>query len=433
MAESRPEERADPASPTRPTEPIAPPARRRISERRCRRLGPHPATARAHAEDRSLPPVPQARRGRHGRGLGGGARCARSAPRGAEAHQGQRREPDGALRGRARALALMQHPASRDLRCRHGTDGRPYFAMELVEGVPLTLYCDAQRLDLEARLRLFQKVCRRRPACASQGHHPPRSQTVERAGHRAGRDAQPEGHRLRGRQGGRASAHRRHTDQRLGRDACLRQSRADASQRRRHRRRHPQRRLFALDDALRAPGGRVAVRGLESPARIDLRAPAPPQRGGAAAPQRAPCRAPRSRRACGGSTHRRCGVAAPPHRRSRLDRRQGPRARSGKALRIGRRPVRRSRPAPPRRARGRRAAERDLSPAQARHSPPGRGRVSGGLRGPVIGFAATMAVQARRIAGERDAPPAKRRRPRRSPSFCSRPSARPIRGRAAAT
>lgn len=38
-------------------------------------------------------------------------------------------------------------------------DGRPWFAMELVDGVPLTQYCDEQRLDVERRLRLFLAVC----------------------------------------------------------------------------------------------------------------------------------------------------------------------------------------------------------------------------------------------------------------------------------
>ena len=39
-------------------------------------------------------------------------------------------------------------------------DGRPYLAMELVAGgAPLTAYCDARRLPVEARLRLFLDVC----------------------------------------------------------------------------------------------------------------------------------------------------------------------------------------------------------------------------------------------------------------------------------
>src|SRR5262249_9099134 len=37
--------------------------------------------------------------------------------------------------------------------------GRPYFVMELVEGVPITRYCDEARLDPRRRLELFLPVC----------------------------------------------------------------------------------------------------------------------------------------------------------------------------------------------------------------------------------------------------------------------------------
>ena len=39
-----------------------------------------------------------------------------------------------------------------------GQAGRPYFVMEYVKGQPIDRYCDAERLSLEARLRLFQVV-----------------------------------------------------------------------------------------------------------------------------------------------------------------------------------------------------------------------------------------------------------------------------------
>jgi tetratricopeptide (TPR) repeat protein len=38
-------------------------------------------------------------------------------------------------------------------------DGRPYFAMEYVEGLPITTYCDQRRLGVDQRLRLFEDVC----------------------------------------------------------------------------------------------------------------------------------------------------------------------------------------------------------------------------------------------------------------------------------
>ena len=37
--------------------------------------------------------------------------------------------------------------------------GRPYFVMELIDGPPITRYCDDQRLSIEQRLQLFIPVC----------------------------------------------------------------------------------------------------------------------------------------------------------------------------------------------------------------------------------------------------------------------------------
>jgi eukaryotic-like serine/threonine-protein kinase len=38
-------------------------------------------------------------------------------------------------------------------------EGRPYFVMELVKGVPITRYCDEHRLTPKQRLELFVPVC----------------------------------------------------------------------------------------------------------------------------------------------------------------------------------------------------------------------------------------------------------------------------------
>ena len=58
------------------------------------------------------------------------------------------------------ALALMDHPnIARVLDAGSTPDGRPYFAMELVKGVPLTKFCDDQRLSIRERLELFMPVC----------------------------------------------------------------------------------------------------------------------------------------------------------------------------------------------------------------------------------------------------------------------------------
>src|ERR1700722_2643177 len=38
-------------------------------------------------------------------------------------------------------------------------DGIPYLVMELVDGVPIDDYCDARKLNISSRLRLFRQVC----------------------------------------------------------------------------------------------------------------------------------------------------------------------------------------------------------------------------------------------------------------------------------
>jgi len=38
-------------------------------------------------------------------------------------------------------------------------DGTAYIVMEYVDGIPIDVYCDSNRLDIEARLKLFQTVC----------------------------------------------------------------------------------------------------------------------------------------------------------------------------------------------------------------------------------------------------------------------------------
>ncbi len=57
-------------------------------------------------------------------------------------------------------LARLDHPnIARLLDGGLTDDGRPYFVMEYVEGKPITDYCDEQRLSVNARLQLFQKIC----------------------------------------------------------------------------------------------------------------------------------------------------------------------------------------------------------------------------------------------------------------------------------
>ncbi len=58
------------------------------------------------------------------------------------------------------ALALMDHPnIAKVLDGATLEDGRPYFVMELVHGVSITQFCDANKLPNRERLRLFIDVC----------------------------------------------------------------------------------------------------------------------------------------------------------------------------------------------------------------------------------------------------------------------------------
>jgi len=58
------------------------------------------------------------------------------------------------------ALALMDHPNIAKVLDAGATDsGRPFFVMELVRGIPITRYCDENKLDTQQRLDLFIRVC----------------------------------------------------------------------------------------------------------------------------------------------------------------------------------------------------------------------------------------------------------------------------------
>ena len=57
-------------------------------------------------------------------------------------------------------LAMMDHPnIAKVFDAGTTRGGRPYFVMELVEGVPVTRYCDDHNLNLRERLELFIPVC----------------------------------------------------------------------------------------------------------------------------------------------------------------------------------------------------------------------------------------------------------------------------------
>jgi serine/threonine protein kinase len=58
------------------------------------------------------------------------------------------------------ALAMMEHPGIAKVFDAGATaTGRPYFVMELVRGMSITAFCDAQEYDTRRRLELFTEVC----------------------------------------------------------------------------------------------------------------------------------------------------------------------------------------------------------------------------------------------------------------------------------
>jgi len=81
------------------------------------------------------------------------------------------------------ALAMMEH-ANIATVFDAGTsdDGRPYFVMELVQGLPITKYCDSNRLSTRDRLELF----------VPKRNHSSRPQTQQRDGRHSGWSAGPQ-------------------------------------------------------------------------------------------------------------------------------------------------------------------------------------------------------------------------------------------------
>ena len=58
------------------------------------------------------------------------------------------------------ALALMNHPNIAKVFDAGATEqGRPFFVMECVKGMPISEYCDKHRLNTRQRLELFNQVC----------------------------------------------------------------------------------------------------------------------------------------------------------------------------------------------------------------------------------------------------------------------------------
>ncbi|MBX9579401.1 MAG: serine/threonine protein kinase [Gemmataceae bacterium] len=58
------------------------------------------------------------------------------------------------------AIALMDHPHIAKVFDAGVAEGLPYLVLELVDGPPVTAYCDARELTVRRRLELFVAVCR---------------------------------------------------------------------------------------------------------------------------------------------------------------------------------------------------------------------------------------------------------------------------------
>jgi len=70
------------------------------------------------------------------------------------------REVVARFQSERQALAMMDHPAIAKVFDAGSTlEGRPYFVMEYVPGLPITTYCDEHKLTLRQRLELFIQVC----------------------------------------------------------------------------------------------------------------------------------------------------------------------------------------------------------------------------------------------------------------------------------
>ncbi len=69
-------------------------------------------------------------------------------------------ESEARFRSERQALADLRHPhIARLLDGGRSSDGRPWFAMELIEGLRIDRHCETHRLERAARLRLFLQVC----------------------------------------------------------------------------------------------------------------------------------------------------------------------------------------------------------------------------------------------------------------------------------
>ena len=108
------------------------------------------------------------------------------------------------------ALALMDHPnIAKVLDGGLTPTGQPFFVMELVNGLPLTKFCDEARLTTKERLELFVPICQAVQHAHQKGivHRDLKPANILVTLDR--RQARTQGDRLRRGQGHRRQAHRR--------------------------------------------------------------------------------------------------------------------------------------------------------------------------------------------------------------------------------
>ncbi len=108
------------------------------------------------------------------------------------------------------ALAMMDHPNIAKVLDAGATDsGRPYFVMELVNGVPDHRVLRRAASDAQGTARTVRPHLPGRAARASEGHHPSRPQAQQHSGRAVRRPAGAQGHRLRRGQGDQPDADRK--------------------------------------------------------------------------------------------------------------------------------------------------------------------------------------------------------------------------------
>ena len=70
------------------------------------------------------------------------------------------REVVARFQSERQALALMDHPGiAKVFEAGSTSQGRPYFVMEYITGVPITEFCDQHKMTVRQRLELFVEVC----------------------------------------------------------------------------------------------------------------------------------------------------------------------------------------------------------------------------------------------------------------------------------